>query len=98
MPLALTCQALHQMIPALLPGDAITLDRRPDGQLEIHAPATPTLLQRIAQAVRDGALVLKNPTDWEEIERMVSADRDRLRAKEQSVLAQIAAGRQEAAG
>ena len=84
------------MLPALTPGVEIELTRRPDGSLEIHAPGTPTLLQRIAQAVQDGALVLTNPTDWDELERMVGADKDRLRAKEQSVLAQLAAARREA--
>ena len=83
--LALTCTALHAMIPALTPGVTVLLARRPDGGLALEVPCTPSVLSRVAQAIRDGALVA-NPTDWDEIERMVEADRDRMRAKAQAIL------------
>lgn len=89
MPLIqLVCTAPHAALPALTAGVAITLVRTDRG-LEVHAPGTPSILARIAQAFRDGALVLTDPTDplIEEMERQIMADRDRLLARADALLA-----------
>ena len=88
--LHLICTAPHAAIPAITVGVAVTLNRTDQG-LEVRVPGTPSVLARIAQAFRDGALVITDPTDplLREMERQIMADRDRLLAEADALLSQI---------
>lgn len=86
----LLCAATHAAIPALLPGDAIHLTGN-GPNLYLLVPCTMLVLQRIAHALKAGALVIQpgepGPT-LEEIEAMVDARHDELMAQIDAFLRQ----------
>ena len=86
----LVCKAEHAVIPALVAGNVITLVRTKRG-FEVRAPGTPNILQRLAQALREGALAITDASDpgLRELEAEIRAERDRLLAEADTLLAQI---------
>jgi hypothetical protein len=82
VPFSLLTVAIHAATPALLPGDQILLCVGAlAARMEVHVPATPLVLRRVASAVRAKALVPPGPPSWDEIEADVMARRELLLAR-----------------
>lgn len=76
----LLCAATHAAIPALVPGDTIGLAGEGAG-LHLVVPCTLGILQRLAHALKAGALVIQPGTPGptlEEIELSVDARHEEL--------------------
>jgi hypothetical protein len=88
----LICVNSHALLPALSVGATITFIPR-EGGYDLQGPGTPNVLSRIAQAFRDGALELTDGSDpaLRELEAQIMADRDRLLAEADALIAELRA-------
>ena len=85
--LNLLCTAPHAAIPAIAVGVTIAAETSPAG-FTFRVPSTRTVLRNICTAIHDGALQVEGACDpiWDEIERQLTLDRDRLRAQAEALL------------
>lgn len=86
--LNLLCTAPHAALPAIAVG--VTFAAEPsDLGLTFRIPSTRTVLRNVCAAIHDGALELDAAADplWDEIERQITLDRDRLLAQAEALLA-----------
>ena len=95
--LQLLCTHLHPAVPALTTGIVVALHRDDSGGIAVTVPGTPEVLTRVARAVKDGALVLTDPSDptVRELERIIREDAERLLAQADAL---VASDRLKAAG
>jgi hypothetical protein len=72
----------------------ISLVPRASGGYDLLSDGTPNLLHRVAQAWREGAVRLADADELREMERLIMADRDRLLAQAEALLAEIRSQRE----
>ena len=98
MNIPILCTQAHYLLPALTPGDALTLSAKA-GVFYLQMRCSPSMLRRLAEAQRDGALVADDRCmSLEEIAADVEAKRQELDARITRFLAQAQAARQAEAG